>query len=257
ADLGRQDGKRRDRERLDGRLPHRLVQIALREVEGGDLRRRLRQQRAARCGGLHPDHRDLLPVECGGLPRAASPSRRERAMSDKGLVVITGASSGFGEATAVAFAKLGHPLALGARRVEKLQEVAKTCARAGSPDARALELDVTSLSSIQRFAERAGTPEILINNAGMARGRDPIDKLRDEDIVAMVDTNVTGLFRVTRAFLPGMIARKKGHVVNVGSLAAHGVYEGGVVYCPTKHAVRAISQAMRLELAGTNPSVTE
>jgi len=178
-------------------------------------------------------------------------------MSDKGLVVITGASSGFGEATALAFAKLGHPLALGARRVEKLQEVAKACSRAGSPDARALELDVTSLSSIQRFAERAGTPEILINNAGMARGRDPIDKLRDEDIVAMVDTNVTGLFRVTRAFLPGMIARKKGHVVNLGSLAAHGVYEGGVVYCPTKHAVRAISQAMRLELAGTNLRVTE
>lgn len=171
----------------------------------------------------------------------------------KGLVVITGASSGFGEATALAFAKLGYRLFLGARRIDKVREVAKRC----GPEAQAHALDVTDLQSVTEFARAAGTPEILINNAGLARGRDPIDKLRDEDIVAMVNTNITGLLRVTRAFLPGMVAAKKGHVINLGSLAAHGVYEGGVVYGPTKHAVRAISETMRLELSGAGIRVTE
>ncbi len=174
-----------------------------------------------------------------------------------GLVVITGASAGFGEATALSFARLGHPLALGARRIEKLQEVAKACKAAGAPSVLALSLDVTDVASINAFAKAAGTPEILVNNAGLARGRDPIDKLNDEDIVAMVDTNITGLLRVTRAFLPGMIAARRGHVVNLGSYAAHGHYEGGVVYAPTKHAVRAISSTMRLELSGTGLRVTE
>ncbi len=169
-----------------------------------------------------------------------------------GLVVITGASSGFGEATALAFAKLGYRLFLGARRIERLREVAARCG-----DATAHELDVNDLESITKFARAAGTPDILVNNAGLAKGRDPIDKVRDEDIVAMVDTNITGLLRVTRAFLPGMIARKQGHVINLGSYAAHGVYEGGVVYGPTKHAVRAISETMRLDLSGTGLRVTE
>ena len=170
----------------------------------------------------------------------------------KELVVITGASAGFGEATARAFARLGYRLALGARRVEKLKKIADECG-----DAAAHPLDVTDAKSVAEFARAAGTPDILINNAGVAKGRDPIDKLRDQDIVDMVDTNITGLLRVTRAFLPGMIERKKGQVINLGSFAAHGVYEGGVVYASTKHAVRAISQTMRLELSGTGIRVTE
>ena len=174
-----------------------------------------------------------------------------------GLVVITGASAGLGEATALSFAKLGYFLALGARRVEKLREVAAACEKAGAPRVLAHALDVTDLKSINAFAKAAGTPEILVNNAGLARGRDSIDKLLDDDIVAMVDTNVTGLLRVTRAFLPGMIAARRGHVINLGSYAAHGHYEGGVVYAPTKHAVRAISSTMRLELSGTGLRVTE
>jgi len=175
----------------------------------------------------------------------------------KGLVVITGASAGFGEATALSFAKLGYSLALGARRVEKLRAVAQACEKAGAPRVLSQSLDVTELESVQAFAKAAGTPEILVNNAGLARGRDGIDKLNDADIVAMVDTNVTGLLRVTRAFLPGMIAARRGHVINLGSYAAHGHYEGGVVYAPTKHAVRAISSTMRLELSGTGLRVTE
>src|SRR5438309_579520 len=108
----------------------------------------------------------------------------------KGLVVITGASAGFGQATALAFAKLGYSLALGARRVEKLRAVAQACEKAGAPRAQAIALDVTSLPSIEQFARSAGTPDILVNNAGVAKGRDSIDKLHDEDIVAMVETNI-------------------------------------------------------------------
>jgi 3-hydroxy acid dehydrogenase/malonic semialdehyde reductase len=173
------------------------------------------------------------------------------------LVVVTGASSGIGRATALGFARLGHSLVLGARRMPKLEEAAEECRKAGSPKVTALPLDVTQLASIEGFAQKAGTPEILINNAGLALGRDPIDKLKDSDITGMIETNVTGLLRVTRAFIPGMIAAKKGHIVNLGSYAAHGAYEGGVVYAPAKHAVRAISQVMRLELSGSGLRVTE
>ncbi len=173
------------------------------------------------------------------------------------LVVITGASSGIGEACARAFAKLGRPLFLGARRESRLAAVAQECERLGAPRAVAHALDVTDKASIEAFCTAAGTPSILINNAGAAFGRNSIDKLRDEDLTGMLDLNVTGLVRVTRALLPGMIAARNGHVINLGSYAAHGVYEGGVIYCAAKHAVRAITQIMRLELSGANVRVSE
>ena len=175
----------------------------------------------------------------------------------KGLVVITGASSGFGAAAALGFARLGHPLFLGARRVEKLREVAQACVQAGSPEAAEHELDVRSKESIEAFCHAAGTPEILLNNAGLALGRDPVSTLKDEDLVGMVETNVIGLLRVTRALLPRMIAARRGHVINLGSYAAHGVYEGGAVYAATKHSVRVVSETLRLELSGTGIRVTE
>jgi NADP-dependent 3-hydroxy acid dehydrogenase YdfG len=175
----------------------------------------------------------------------------------KGLVVITGASSGFGATTALAFARLGHPLALGARRIEKLREVADECRKAGAPEVGVHPLDVRSKESIDAFCASVGTPEILLNNAGLALGRDPVSTLKDEDLVGMVETNVIGLVRVTRGFLPRMIAAKKGHVINLGSYAARGVYEGGAVYAATKHSVRVVSETLRLELSGTNIRVTE
>jgi NADP-dependent 3-hydroxy acid dehydrogenase YdfG len=178
-------------------------------------------------------------------------------MSAKGLVVITGASSGFGAATALRFARLGHPLYLGARRVEKLREVARRCLEAGAPQAEVRPLDVRSKESIEAFCAGAGTPEILLNNAGLALGRDTLDQMKDEDLLGMVETNVIGLVRVTRALLPGMIAARRGHVINLGSYAARGVYEGGAVYAATKHSVRVISETLRLELTGTNIRVTE
>jgi len=178
-------------------------------------------------------------------------------------VLITGASAGFGEAIALAFAKLSKPLILGARRQEKLALVAEACRKAGSPQVTALPLDVTDGKSVEKFcdeAQRAAGPagiEVLVNNAGMARGRDPVAQIADDDLVEMIDTNVVGFLRVTRAILPKMIERKRGHVVNLGSLAAHGVYEGGGVYAATKHAMRAISETLRLELSGTGIRVTE
>jgi len=175
----------------------------------------------------------------------------------KGLVVITGASSGFGEAAALGFAKLGHPLFLGARRVERLREVAQACERAGSPEAGVQALDVRSKESIESFCAEAGTPEILLNNAGLALGRDHLAAMKDEDLVGMIETNVIGLVRVTRALLPKMIAARRGHVINLGSYAARGVYEGGAVYAASKHSVRVISETLRLELSGTGIRVTE
>lgn len=175
----------------------------------------------------------------------------------KGLVVITGASSGFGAAAAQGFARLGHPLFLGARRLDRLREVAQECLKAGAPEASAHALDVRSKESIESFCARAGTPEILLNNAGLALGRDPLSAVRDEDLLGMVETNVVGLVRVTRLLLPRMIEARRGHVINLGSYAARGVYEGGAVYAASKHSVRVISETLRLELSGTGIRVTE
>jgi NADP-dependent 3-hydroxy acid dehydrogenase YdfG len=176
-----------------------------------------------------------------------------------GTVVITGASSGFGEAFALAFARLGHPLVLGARRTDRLQKVAEAARKAGSPRALHIPLDVRSRESIHKFAASAELeePQILINNAGGALGRDFVSEIKDEDLLGMVEANVIGLVRVTRELLPGMIRRGKGHVINVSSLAAHGIYEGGAVYAATKHGVRTISQTLRLELSGTGIRVTD
>lgn len=176
-------------------------------------------------------------------------------------VVVTGGSSGIGAACALGFAKLGRPLILGARRAEKLAEVAAACTAAGAPRVHALALDVRDVASVRAFcAEALGREpelEVLLNNAGLARGRDPVVSVREEDAAEMFDTNVLGVLRVTRGILPALVARKRGHVMLLGSYAAHGVYEGGGVYCATKHAVRALAQTLRLELAGTNVRVTE
>ena len=171
--------------------------------------------------------------------------------------VITGGSSGIGEACAYAFARLGHELVLGARRMDRLQAVAAECEKLGSPKAQALALDVRSLPSIEAFAAAAGAPDVLLNNAGLASGRDAVQAVKDSDLTVMVDTNVTGFVRVARAFLPGMIERKSGHLIMLGSYAAHGIYEGGSVYAATKHAVRAITQTLRLEISGSGLRVTE
>lgn len=171
-------------------------------------------------------------------------------------VVITGASAGIGEATALAFAKEGWSLVLGARRSERLRELATSLTGAGAAQVKVFCLDVTDTKSVTAFAKDALLAtsdhiDVLVNNAGLALGVDKVAESKESDWQTMIDTNITGLLRTTRAFLPSMISENAGHIINMGSIASHVVYEGGSVYCATKHAVRAITKTLRLELNGT------
>ena len=171
------------------------------------------------------------------------------------LVLITGASSGIGEACAEAFAREGARLILAARRRDRLTSLAARLATDHGSETLLLELDVRDREAVNAaiggLPDRWSDIDILVNNAGLSRG---LDRLQDGDHVdweEMIDTNVKGLLWVSRAVLPGMVARDRGHVVNVGSVAGHQVYQSGNVYCATKYAVRALTQGLRLDLLGT------
>lgn len=167
--------------------------------------------------------------------------------------VVTGASAGIGAATARELAALGCNLVLGARRVERLEALRDELA---GVEVRALPLDVTSRESCEAFASAIETPEILVNNAGLARGTEFLVEGDEEDWRIMMETNLMGLLRVTRLFLPKMIERKRGTIVNVGSVAGLEPYPRGAVYCATKSGVRSISKALRHELLGTGVRVS-
>jgi 3-hydroxy acid dehydrogenase / malonic semialdehyde reductase len=182
-------------------------------------------------------------------------------------VLITGASSGFGAAAARAFGAEGSRLLLGARRVERLEEVAAAARKAGAPEALAHELDVSKTSSVQQFmawaSRKTGSPQsapgsldVLINNAGGAHGLDPVAQGKDEDWETMFQTNVLGILRMVRAALPLMIGHPGGTIINIGSYAAHSVYEGGAAYCAAKAGELQISRTLRLELSGTGLRVS-
>jgi 3-hydroxy acid dehydrogenase / malonic semialdehyde reductase len=177
-----------------------------------------------------------------------------------GTVLITGASAGIGAACARAFAREGARLVLAARRAERLRALSDELRAAHGTEAHLLELDVRDADAV---AERLGglpaewaEVDVLVNNAGLGRG---LDKLWEGDPAGwdeMVDTNVRGLLYVTRAVLPGMVARGRGHVINLGSVAGHEVYPGGAVYCATKHAVDAVTRGLRMDLLGTGVRVS-
>jgi NADP-dependent 3-hydroxy acid dehydrogenase YdfG len=172
-------------------------------------------------------------------------------MADKRVAVVTGASSGIGAATARALHEAGFELILGARRLDRLRAV-------GDPlKARCMELDVTDLSSVERFCAEVPVVHVLVNNAGGALGLDPIAQAKDDDWEQMYDTNVLGLMRMTRTLLPKLEASGNGHIVNIGSIAGREVYPGGAGYNAVKFAVRAITQVMRLELVGKPIRITE
>jgi NADP-dependent 3-hydroxy acid dehydrogenase YdfG len=175
--------------------------------------------------------------------------------SDRAVAVITGASAGIGAATARALAALGLLPVLGARRMERVREIA---AETGG---EALELDVTDSASVDAFVEHVdrahGRIDVLVNNAGLALGMAPIEESEDSDWEGMWETNVLGLLRMTRACLPLLRKAPHAHVVNLGSIAGFEVYKGGAGYTATKHAVRAISRTLRLELNGEPIRVTE
>ena len=170
-------------------------------------------------------------------------------------VLITGASSGFGAAAATAFGALHCHLLLGARRVDRLEEVAAAATKAGAGRAMAHALDVTKTASVENFVNWAriqtNAVDVLINNAGGAQGLDPVATGRDEDWEVMLQTNVLGLLRVTRAVLPLMPHNSGSSILNIGSVAGRFAYEGGAVYCAAKAGELKITQALRLELNGT------
>ncbi len=175
-------------------------------------------------------------------------------------VLITGASSGIGEACAYAFAREGARLLLAARRSEKLEALAPKLAEAGALGTHLLMLDVRHAQAVaQAFAtlpEPWRAIDILINNAGLSRGTDKVHEAETADWDEMIDTNVKGLLYVTRAVVPGMVERGRGHVVNLGSTAGEVTYPGGAVYCATKAAERSISEGLRMDVLGTPIRVT-
>jgi NADP-dependent 3-hydroxy acid dehydrogenase YdfG len=174
-------------------------------------------------------------------------------------VLITGASSGFGAAAARAFAREGARLLLGARRVDRLQAVAAEARKLGAPEAQSAALDVAQTASVNDFLKwvRGHTDklDVLINNAGGAKGLETVAEGKDEDWEFMVQTNVLGVLRVTRACLPLMVKNPGSALINIGSIAGRVAYEGGSAYCGAKAAELQITKALRLELSGTGVRV--
>lgn len=175
-------------------------------------------------------------------------------LADK-WVLITGASAGFGEAAAKAFGAEGAKVILGARRVDRLEAAAAAAKAAGAPEAVVHKLDVTCTKSVNEFAAwvKGVTLEIdvLVNNAGGAVGKDTVEEGKDEDWEFMIQANVLGVLRMTRAFLPLMKHKPGGSIINIGSIAGRTAYEGGSAYCAAKAGELQITRALRLELCGT------
>jgi NADP-dependent 3-hydroxy acid dehydrogenase YdfG len=168
-----------------------------------------------------------------------------------GTAVVTGASSGIGAATARQLAEAGFEVVVGARRLDRLHEVA------GPIGARALPLDVTDTASVDAFCAQVENCRLLVNNAGGALGREAVAEADEDKWRWMFEANVLGVMRMTRALLPQLVASGDGHVITVGSVAGFQPYAGGAGYNAAKHGVRAVSQVLRLELLGEPVRVTE
>lgn len=176
------------------------------------------------------------------------------------VVFITGASSGIGAATALAFAAEGARLLLAARRAGKLAAIASKALERGAPAVHSIDLDVREHRVVQQaiddLPKEWAEIEILVNNAGLSRGLEKLYMGRISDWEEMIDTNVKGLLYVTRAVVPGMVVRGRGHVINLGSTAGEITYPNGAVYCATKAAEKAINDGLRQDVLGTPVRVT-
>jgi len=174
-------------------------------------------------------------------------------------VFVSGATSGIGRATAMRFAGEGWNVLINGRRAERLDELQKELETNGTR-ALSLAFDVRNRKQVEKaVASLQGEwrdIDLLVNNAGLAVGLEHIDKGDPDDWERMIDTNIKGLLWLTRAVVPLMIARGKGHIVNIGSIAGKEVYENGNVYCATKHAVDALSRSMRIDFLKHNIRVT-
>jgi len=167
------------------------------------------------------------------------------------VAVVTGASAGIGAAAVVALARAGFAVVAGARRLDRVREVVAPVG------ARALALDVTDAESVRAFCEEVPEVSVLVNNAGGALGLDPIAEADLDRWRTMYETNVLGTLAMTRALLEHLIASGDGHVINVGSIAGFETYGGGAGYTAAKHAERALTRTLRLELLGQPVRVTD
>ncbi len=170
--------------------------------------------------------------------------------------LVTGATSGIGRATALRLAREGYTITATGRRAERLETLRREIEAAGG-HCTTLCFDVRSEEEVRRALEPLERIDLLVNNAGLAAGLEHIDCGDTRDWDAMIDTNVKGLLYVTRVVSAKMVAAGSGHIFNIGSIAGTEPYENGAVYCASKHAVHAISQAMRADLLAAGIKVTE
>jgi 3-hydroxy acid dehydrogenase/malonic semialdehyde reductase len=175
-------------------------------------------------------------------------------------VLVTGAGSGIGRATAIAFAREGARLLICGRRLEPLEELQHELTASGAPTVAIFQLDVQIRADVEAAIAKLPAAwkeiDVLVNNAGLSRGLAKVYEDDPQNWEEMIDTNVKGLLYVTRAVVPGMVARGRGHVINLGSTAGYITYANGAVYCATKAAEKAISEGLKIDLMGTAVRVT-
>ncbi len=176
------------------------------------------------------------------------------------IIFITGATSGFGEAIAQTFASQKWNCIITGRRADRLQDLYKQLTEQHGVKVLPLVFDVQNkeavFSTIEKLPDEWKNIDLLVNNAGLALGREPFDEASLDDWETMINTNVKGLLYVSKAVLPFMVKQKGGHIINIGSTAAKEVYQNGNVYCATKSAVEAISKAQRIDLLPHKIKVT-
>lgn len=175
-------------------------------------------------------------------------------------ILVTGATSGLGKAIAEKFAAANYNCIITGRRKQRLEELAATLSSNHNIKILPLAFDVSKkeevFNTIDNLTEEWRNIDVLVNNAGLAAGRDPFDEASLDDWETMIDTNVKGLLYMSKAVIPFMKKNKKGHIINIGSTAAREVYKDGNVYCASKFAVNAISQAQRIDLLPHKIKVT-
>jgi serine 3-dehydrogenase len=171
------------------------------------------------------------------------------------IVFVTGASSGIGEACARIFARNGAKLLLCARRKDRLKKISQELESNFGTESHIFQLDVRDRNGVDKalddISDKWKKIDILINNAGLARGLSKLHEGLIDDWDEMIDTNIKGMLYISRKIIPGMVDREKGDIINIGSIAGHEVYPGGVAYCASKHAVDAITRGLRMDLVGT------
>jgi len=176
------------------------------------------------------------------------------------IALITGATSGIGKATAILFAENNFDLIITGRRTDKLESLTKEIGKTYKVDVLPLTFDVRNYDEVKQnlgnLPKKWQNIEVLVNNAGLAVGTTTIDKGEIDDWDRMIDTNVKGLLYVSKTIIPLLIKQKKGHIINLSSIAGKEVYQNGNVYCASKHAADALSKAMRIDLLPHNIKVT-